>query len=92
MFQERVLLVRDSSTTNSAAIGSIFLFLFFLFYFYLFIYFIFRAAPKAYGGPQARGQIRATAAMLAYTTATTTPDLSWVCDLIAHGNTRSLTH
>ena len=33
-----------------------------------------------YGGSQARGQIRAVAA-LAYTTATATLDLSHVCDL-----------
>ena len=43
-----------------------------------FFFFPFRATPKAYGGSQARGQIRATAAC--YTTATMW-NLSRICDL-----------
>ena len=49
-----------------------------LFYFILF-YLLFRATPAAYGGSQARGQIRAAAT--AYTTATGMLDPSCVCDL-----------
>ena len=44
-----------------------------------FLFSFFRAAPMAYGGSQARGQIELQ--LLAYTTATATPDPSWVCDL-----------
>ena len=40
---------------------------------------LFRAALKAYGGFRARGLIRAV--VLAYATATATPELSQVCDL-----------
>ena len=40
---------------------------------------LFRAAPMAYGGCWARGQIRAVP--LANTTATAMPDLSCLCDL-----------
>ena len=40
---------------------------------------VFRAASAAYGGSQARGQIRAIAA--GYTTAPAMPDLSCICDL-----------
>ena len=40
---------------------------------------LFRAAPTAYGGPQARGQIGAAAS--AYATTTATPDLSRICNL-----------
>ena len=49
--------------------------------FFLFVFCIFRAAPVAYGGSQARGRIRAADASLHYTTATATPDLSHVCNL-----------
>ena len=38
----------------------------FSFPFFLVFLFVFRAAPKAYGGSQARGQIRATAAGLCH--------------------------
>ena len=40
---------------------------------------LFRATPVAYGSSQAQGPIRAAAAV--YTTATTTWDLSHICDL-----------
>ena len=43
---------------------------------YLFIYLLFRATPTAYGGSQARDQIKAAAARLHH----------------SHSNTRSLTH
>ena len=47
--------------------------------FFCFLFFwLFRAAPLAYGGSQARGCIGAAAA---YTTAIATPDPSCVCDL-----------
>ena len=46
--------------------------------FVLFV-FVFRAAPTAYGGSQARGPIRAVAAACA--TATAMPDPSRVCHL-----------
>ena len=49
--------------------------------------FFLRATLEAYGGSQARGQIRAAA------TATATQDPSHVCDLTtAHGDAGSLTH
>ena len=47
-------------------------------YIYLFI-FLFTAAPVAYGNSWAQGQIRAV--VEAYTIATATPDLSYICDL-----------
>ena len=46
---------------------------------YLFIYCLFWAPLAAYGGSQARGWIRTTAASLHHSTAM--PDLSRVCDL-----------
>ena len=45
---------------------------------------LFRAAPAAYGGSQARGLIGVQ--LLTYTTATATPDLSSICNL--HHNSR----
>ena len=42
--------------------------------------FLFTGAHVAYGGSQARGQIRAASA--AYATATATPYLSFICDLL----------
>ena len=51
-------------------------------YSFFFFFLLFRAAPKAYGGSQARGQIGATASGLqAHVTATATQDPSCVCDL-----------
>ena len=47
-----------------------------IFFFYLFFFAFFRAAPKAYGGSQPRGQIGATAAGLHH----------------SHSNTRSKPH
>ena len=52
--------------------------LLFVFFFVFFVFGLFRAAPTAYGGSQARGQIGAVA--LAYTTAMATPDLRRICD------------
>ena len=46
---------------------------------YLFVLCLFRAAPAAYGGSQAKGPIRAVAA--AYATATATQDPTRICDL-----------
>ena len=48
-------------------------------FFFFLSFCLFRAAPVAYGGSQARGPIRAVATSPA--TATATPDLSCVCDL-----------
>ena len=51
----------------------------------------YRAAPLTYGGSQARGQIRAVAAVLRTDTATWDPSRG--CDLsTAQGNSGSLTH
>ena len=47
--------------------------------FLFFVFLSFRAAPVAYGGSQARGLTRAKP--LVYARATTTPDLSRVCDV-----------
>ena len=56
------------------------------FFFNLLFFVILRAAPEACGGSQARG-------LLAYATATATPDLSWsVTYTTANSNARSLTH
>ena len=58
---------------------------FFVCLFYLLFDFVVfsRAAPEAYGGPQARGLIRAVAACLRQESATYTT---------VHGDARSLTH
>ena len=61
--------------------------LFCSFFFFFKNFCLFRDVLVAYGGPQARGRIRATAP--AYTTATATPDLSHVCDL-HHSSTPQL--
>ena len=62
---------------------------------YLFIYFwsycLFRAAPTAYGGFQARGPIRAVAAGLRHTHSNARSDLCLTITT-AHSNARSLTH
>ena len=42
----------------------LFIFLFLFLFIYLFTYLLIRAAPVAYGGPQARGRIRAVATRL----------------------------
>ena len=69
---------------------------FFLSYFFFFLSFVFRlfrAAPTAHGGSQARGPIRATAAGLHQIQATATPDPSRVHDPHpARGNAGSPTH
>ena len=46
---------------------------------FFFFFGLFRPAPVAYGGSQARGLIRATA--VGYARATATPDPSCICDL-----------
>ena len=51
----------------------------FFFLGYVFIFFYFTALPAAYGSSWARGEIRLQ--LPAYTTATTTPDLSHVYNL-----------
>ena len=57
--------------------------------FFWFVYF-FRASPAAYGGSLARGLLELQ--LLAYTTATATPDQSASAPYTtAHGNTGSLT-
>ena len=64
--------------------------------FYCIVFFIslflllFRPVPTAYGGSQARGLIRATAAGLPQATATS--DLMLSPNITAHGSARSLTH
>ena len=63
----------------------------FVFFSLFFVFCLFRATHEAYGGSQARGLIRATAA--AHATAIAMQDLSRVCDLHqAHGSAGSLTH
>ena len=66
-----------------------------MFIFYLFIYFCLfafsRAAPAAYGGSQARGQIGAAAAGRSHGNARRYEHVS-VTYATAHGNARSLTH
>ena len=57
---------RLNSVSDGASVLPLFLFIYFL---------LFRAAPMAHGGSQARGQIRP------YSTAIATPDPSHVCDL-----------
>ena len=63
------------------------------FFFFFFFFCIFRAAPAAYGGSQARGQIRAAAAGLhhSHSNAGSEPCVSSTYT-ITHGNARSLTH
>ena len=65
------------------SICSLFLFslfsFFFLFFFFSFFFGLFRAAPAACGGSQARRGIRVVAAGL--TTATATRGPSYICDL-----------
>ena len=53
-------------------------FVFFLSFFFVFSVFFFRAATSAYGGSQARGQIRAVATSLHH--GHRTPDPSRICD------------
>ena len=55
----------------------------FIYLFFIFGFCLFRAAPVAYGGSQARGQIGVQPPAYATATATATamPDLSCVCDL-----------
>ena len=50
-----------------------------LFFIVIFYFLLFRAAPAAYGGSQARAQIGTIAAGLP--TVTATPDLSRICNL-----------
>ena len=50
-------------------------------FFFFFFFGLFRAAPAAYGGSHARGQIRAIATGLRHSTATAVSDLSCICDL-----------
>ena len=60
-------------------------------FFFFFLFFLFRATPVAYGSSQARGRIEPQ--LLAYTTATTMPDPSCICDLhCCCGNDGSLIH
>ena len=53
---------------------------------------IFRAASVAYGGSQARGQIRALAASLRYSHSNVGSELRVQIYTTAHGNARSRTH
>ena len=66
--QETCLLSKESTVSRPGAVGGLEL----LIFFFLFL----RAAPSAYGGSQARGQIRAAAAGLHH----------------SHNNTRSELH
>ena len=69
------LLLQPKHFGLSAPFITFFQFLFFFFFFFCF----FRATPAADGSSQARSQIRA--ALLAYSTALGTQDLSHICDL-----------
>ena len=53
---------------------------------------LFRAAPKAYGGSQARGQIGAVANGLRHSHSNARAKLHLQPYTTAHGNARSLTH
>ena len=55
------------------------------------LFWLFRAAPTAYGGSQARGPIRATAAGLDHSSQLGIRAMS-TNYTTAHGNTGSLTH
>ena len=59
-----------------------------LFFFFL----LFRAAGAAFGGSQARGQIRATAAGLHHSHSNARSELCPLPTPSAHGNAGSLTH
>ena len=64
----------------------------FLFFLYLFCLFAFpRAAPKAYGGSQARGGIRAVAADLCHSHSNARSKPESATYTVAQGNARSLT-
>ena len=52
-----------------------------LYFFQFFFFGLFRAAPAAYEGSQARSRILMEVWPLAYTTATATPDTRHVCNL-----------
>ena len=62
-----------------------------LFYLFFFFFFPFRATPVAYGSSQGRGQIRAAAIGLHHGHSNVGSELH-LTSIIAHGNTRSLTH
>ena len=53
---------------------------------------LFRAAPTAYEGSQARGRIRAVAAGLSQSHSNAGSEPVSAAYTTAHGNTRSLTH
>ena len=61
----------------------------FLLLLFLFVFLLFRAAPKAYGGSQARGQIGAIVAGLHHSHADLSMSSTYTT---AHGNARSLSH
>ena len=58
----------------------------------VFQFLLFRAAPEAHGGSQARGQIGATAAGLCHSHSNGRIQAMSVTYTTAHGNTGSLTH
>ena len=62
-----------------------------LFIFYFFVFCLFRAAPAAYGGSQARGLIGAVAAGLHHSYKQCQSQATSAAYITAHGNTGSLT-
>ena len=67
-------------------------FLLFVVFIYLFIFCIFRAAPVAYGGSQARGLIQAVATSLHHSHSNAGSRAASATYTAAHGNTGSLIH
>ena len=62
------------------------------FFFFLFVCLFFRAAPAAYGGSQARGQIGVIAAGLHHSHSNARIQATSATYTTDNGNTRSLTH
>ena len=73
-------------------LGSFLIFFSFFLFSFSFIFLHFRAAPAAYGGSQAVGQIKAIAAGLYHSHSNIRSKPSLRPTPIAHGNARSLTH
>ena len=65
----------------------------FLNIFFIVLFYFFRAGPMAYGGPQARGRIRAVTTSLHHNHSNDKSKLRlWFIYTTAHSNARSLTH
>ena len=58
----------------------------------IYLFCLFRAAPKAYRGSQARGLIRAEATSLCHSHSNAGSEPASATYITAHGNAESLTH